>query len=57
MGKQSADSRRWTPTPKDVMLMSIETLSFVAQVVLCILFYNFLVGSGGHGFAVQRHVS
>jgi protein-S-isoprenylcysteine O-methyltransferase Ste14 len=42
MKKQDTDSRRWKPTPKDVILMSIETLSFVAQVVLCILFYNFL---------------
>jgi protein-S-isoprenylcysteine O-methyltransferase Ste14 len=42
MKKQDTDSRRWKPTPKAVILMSIETLSFVAQVVLCILFFNFL---------------
>jgi protein-S-isoprenylcysteine O-methyltransferase Ste14 len=42
MKEQDTDSRRWKPTPKDVILMSIETLSFVAQVVLCILFFNFL---------------
>jgi protein-S-isoprenylcysteine O-methyltransferase Ste14 len=42
MKKQDTDNRRWRPTPKEVILMSIETLSFVAQVVLCILFYNYL---------------
>ena len=42
MKKQDTDSRRWKPTPRDVILMSVETLSFVAQVVLCILFFNSL---------------
>ena len=46
MGKQATDSRRWKPTPGELILMSIETLSFVAQVVLCILFYNSLKLNG-----------
>jgi len=35
-------SQRRKPPPKDMILMSIEALAFVAQVVLCILFYNHL---------------
>lgn len=42
MKKQDMDNRRWEPTPKELILMSIETLSGVAQIVLCIIFYNFL---------------
>ena len=44
MNETSGDpeGRRWKPTPRELLLMSIETLAFVGQVVLCILFYNFL---------------
>jgi protein-S-isoprenylcysteine O-methyltransferase Ste14 len=42
MKKQDWGRRRWKPTPKQVLLMCIETFSFIAQVVLCILYYNFL---------------
>lgn len=40
MEMQDKGSRRWEPTTKDVILMSIEGLCFIAQVVLSVLFYN-----------------
>lgn len=42
MQTQDRGSRRWKPTPSNVLLMSVEGLSFMAQVVLSILCYNFL---------------
>jgi protein-S-isoprenylcysteine O-methyltransferase Ste14 len=42
MRRQDAASLRWKPTLGDMFLMSIETVFFMAQVVLCTLFYNFL---------------
>lgn len=42
MKKQDTNSPRWQPTPKAVILMVIEAISFVAQVVLCIPLYNHL---------------
>jgi protein-S-isoprenylcysteine O-methyltransferase Ste14 len=42
MENKGSGGRRWKPTPKELVLMSIETLAFVAQVVLCVFFYNFL---------------
>ena len=42
MNPTSGDSLRWKPTPKEMALMVVEGLAFVAQVVLCIAFYNTL---------------
>jgi protein-S-isoprenylcysteine O-methyltransferase Ste14 len=42
MKKQDTDSPGWKPTPEAMVLMLVETISFFAQVVLCILFYNHL---------------
>jgi protein-S-isoprenylcysteine O-methyltransferase Ste14 len=42
MNEQDRHSLRWKPTPGDMILMSVEGISFLAQVVLCIPFYNSL---------------
>ena len=42
MNEKDRNSTRWKPTPEDAILMSIEGISFLAQVVLCVLFYNSL---------------
>ena len=42
MNEQDGDSRRWRRTRRDTILMSIEGISFVAQIVLCVLLYNSL---------------
>jgi protein-S-isoprenylcysteine O-methyltransferase Ste14 len=42
MNEQDRESPRWKPTPGDVILMSIEGISFLSQIVLCILFYSSL---------------
>ena len=42
MSEQETPNRRWKTSPGDVALMSVEGLSFVAQVVLCVLRYNSL---------------
>ena len=42
MKDQERDSGRWQLTPGEWFLMSIEGLAFLAQVVLCVLFYNSL---------------
>ena len=42
MKEKDRDSRRWKPTPSAVILMSMEGVFFLAQVVLCALFYNYL---------------
>jgi protein-S-isoprenylcysteine O-methyltransferase Ste14 len=39
VNKQDTDRSRWKPTPGAMILMSIEGIAFVAQVVLCALFY------------------
>jgi protein-S-isoprenylcysteine O-methyltransferase Ste14 len=33
---------QWSPTLGDILLMAVEGIGFLAQVVLCILFYNSL---------------
>lgn len=38
---ESARPQR-VPTPKETMIMVVEGLAFLAQLVLCILFYNYL---------------
>ena len=40
MKDQEKDSGRWQLAPGEWLLMSIEGLAFLAQVVLCVLFYN-----------------
>ena len=42
MNEQDTNSPRWKPTPGDMLLMSIEGSSFVAQIVLCVFLYNSL---------------
>jgi protein-S-isoprenylcysteine O-methyltransferase Ste14 len=42
MAKQDRDRSRWKGTPGDVVLMSIEGISFLSQVVLCVFSYNSL---------------
>ncbi|MGD2253626.1 MAG: isoprenylcysteine carboxylmethyltransferase family protein [Anaerolineales bacterium] len=41
---KSADlnDRQWQPTPSELILMSIEGLAFLAQFLLCFLFFNSL---------------
>ena len=39
--KESATLRR-VPTPRETVIMVVEGLAFLAQLVLCILFYNYL---------------
>jgi protein-S-isoprenylcysteine O-methyltransferase Ste14 len=40
MEAKETQGYRWTITPVDVVRMLIETMAFVAQVVLCFLYYN-----------------
>jgi hypothetical protein len=42
MIEQGKNSPRWKPTPEEMVLMSIEGISFLAQVALCVLSYNSL---------------
>lgn len=42
MNEQETDIPRRKPTARDIILMTVETICFVAQVVLCIVFYNYL---------------
>jgi protein-S-isoprenylcysteine O-methyltransferase Ste14 len=40
MQRKEMDKPRWEMTPQDIVLMTVEGLAFIAQVVLCLFFYN-----------------
>jgi len=42
MKEQDKDESRRQPTARDIVLMSAEGVCVVAQVVVCVLFYNAL---------------
>ena len=42
MKKGESVTLRRVPTPKETVIMVVEGLAFLAQLVLCILFYNYL---------------
>jgi protein-S-isoprenylcysteine O-methyltransferase Ste14 len=42
MQEERTDKPQWKPTWKDVILSSVGGVSFIGQIVLCFLFYNWL---------------
>jgi protein-S-isoprenylcysteine O-methyltransferase Ste14 len=42
MKKGESATLRRAPTPKETVIMVVEGLAFLAQLVLCVLFYNYL---------------
>ena len=42
VAKEDTNDRRWDLTPGEAVLMTVEGLAFIAQIVLCVLFYNSL---------------
>jgi hypothetical protein len=42
MEEEKTGKPEWKPTWKDVVLASIAGVSFIGQIVLCFLFYNWL---------------